>query len=131
MEIQENKLSLSEGRKGELVLIPKYIKYMEYMLEIILIRLPRTEKYSIGTEYKSLMYETLRDIMYIEKVMRRDRLYFLNRIDASLNTQRALLRIMKKYKWIDEKRFDYVMNSLIRENGQILGGLIKHYAKNG
>ncbi len=119
-----------KNEKGELALIPKYIKYMEYMLEIILLRLPRTEKYSIGTEYKTIMYDTFRDIMYIEKLMKKDRLYFLNRIDANLNTQRALLRIMNKYKWIDEKRFDYVMNNLIKEIGQILGGLIKYYAKN-
>ncbi len=116
--------------KQELVLIPKFEKYMEYMLEVILLRLPRTEKFSIGTEYKLIMYDTFRDIMFIEKIMRKDRLYYLNKIDANLNTQRALLRIMKKYKWIDEKRFDYVMNSLIREVGMILGGLIKYYAKN-
>ena len=76
------------------------------------------------------MYDTFRDIMYIEKVMKKDRLYFLNRIDAGLNVQRALLRIMKKYKWIDEKRFEYVMHTLIKEVGLILGGLIKYYAKN-
>ena len=37
---------------------------------------------------------------------------------------------MKKYKWIDNKKIDYVMNTLIREVGAILGGLIKYYAKN-
>ena len=83
--------------RNELTLIPKYIKYMEYMLEVILLHLPRTEKFSIGTEYKTIMYDTFRDIMYIEKLMKKDRLYFLNRIDANLNTQRALLRIMYKY----------------------------------
>ena len=76
------------------------------------------------------MYDTFRDIIFIEKIMKKDRLYFLNRIDAGLNVQRALLRIMKKYKWIDEKKFDYVVNTLIKEVGMILGGLIKYYAKN-
>ena len=33
-----------EKTNQELLLIPKYEKYMEYMLEIILIKLPRTEK---------------------------------------------------------------------------------------
>lgn len=123
MQIQENK-------RQELLLIPKYEIYMEYMLEIILLKLPRTEKYSIGTEYKSVMYDTFKEIMFIEKVMKKDRLYYLNRIDAGLNVQRALLRIMAKHKWIDEKKFDYVMHSLIKEVGLILGGLIKYYAKN-
>ena len=44
-----------EKANQELLLIPKYEKYMEYMLEVILIKLPRTEKYSIGTEYKTIM----------------------------------------------------------------------------
>ena len=53
--MQENK---------ELTLIPKYEKYMEYMLEIVLIRLPRTEKYSMGTEFKTVMYDTFKDIIH-------------------------------------------------------------------
>lgn len=121
---------VQDKKTQELMLIPKYEKYMEYMLEVILFRLPRTEKYSMGTEYKTVMYETFREIMYVEKILKKERLYYLNKIDAGLNVQRALLRIMKKYKWIDEKRFDYVMNTLIKEIGAILGGLIKFYAQN-
>ena len=119
-----------EKRDTSLILIPKYEKYMEYMLEIILIQLPRTEKYSIGTEYKNIMYETLRNIFYVDKIDVSKKLIYLNRIDADLNTQRILLRIMKKMHWIDEKRFDYVINTLIKEVGMILGGLIKYYVKN-
>ena len=37
-------------RKNELILIPKYEKYMEYMLQVIL-KLPRTEKFNIGNAY--------------------------------------------------------------------------------
>lgn len=121
---------MNGNKEYGLVLIPKYEKYMEYMLEVILIRLPRTEKYSIGTEFKTVMYETFRDIMFIEKIMKKERLYYLNRIDAGLNIQRALLRIMVKNKWVDERRFDYIINTLIKEIGLILGGLIKYYAKN-
>lgn len=119
-----------ENKRDDLILIPKFEKYMEYMLDIILIKIPRVEKYSIGTEYKKLMYETLKAIIYIPKIMKKDRLYYLNVIDANLSTQRILLRVMLKNKWIDAKRFDYVMNTLIKEIGQILGGLIKYYAKN-
>ena len=119
-----------EEENSSLKLIPKFEKYMEYMLEVVLIQLPRTEKFSIGTEYKNLMYETFRNILYIEKIDIAQRLLYLNKIDADLNTQRVLLRIMKKMQWINEKRFDYVMNTLIKEIGMILGGLIKYYAKN-
>ncbi|MDO5555175.1 MAG: four helix bundle protein [Clostridia bacterium] len=121
---------VNEKKDSSLILIPKYEIYVEYMLEIILLQLPRTEKYSIGNEYKTLMYETLRDIMYVDKMEKSKKLLYLNKIDAQLNTQRILLRIMKKMHWINEKKFNYVMNTLIKEIGMILGGLIKYYAKN-
>ena len=120
---------MEKNKDNRLVIIVKIEKYIEYMLTILL-KLPRTEKFSIGTEFKSVMYDTFKNIMFIEKVSTKERIYYLNRIDAGLNIQRALLRIMKKNKWIDTKRFDYVMNTLIREVGAILGGLIKYYAKN-
>ena len=120
---------VKEKQNSSLKLIPKFEFYMEYMLEVVLIQLPRIEKFSIGTEYKTVMYETLRNILYVDKIDLCDKLKFLNKIDADLNTQRILLRIMKKMRWIDEKRFDYVMNTLIKEVGMILGGLIKYYGK--
>ena len=53
--------------KNELVIIPKIEKYIEYMLTI-LIKLPRTEKFSVGTEIKTSMYEMLKDILLSSKV---------------------------------------------------------------
>ena len=119
---QENKLSL----------IPKTEKYIEYMLDIM-IKLPRTEKFSIGTEYKQSMYKMLEKIMWLNNTKNKNNveeiIYTLNNIDSKLNTQRIYLRIMKKYKWIDEKKFKVSME-LIYEIGKILGGLIKYYAQN-
>ena len=51
----------------KLEVIPKMEKYIQYMLEVI-IKIPRTEKYSIGTEYKTSMYETIKYIMYLNKI---------------------------------------------------------------
>ena len=42
--------------ENKLSLIPKTEKYIEYILNIIF-KLPRTEKFSIGTEYKASMYK--------------------------------------------------------------------------
>ena len=53
--------------KKELVLIPKSEKYIQYMIEVIM-KLPRTEKYSIGTEYKTAMYKMLENILLLSKV---------------------------------------------------------------
>ena len=113
---------------NELKLIPAYEQYMEYMIQL-LIKLPRTEKFSIGTEFKQVMYSTLEDIMFITKLDMNKRLSYLNRIDAKLNAQRLMLRVMKKFAWIDIKKFDIAMGK-IYEIGKILGGLIKYYAKN-
>ncbi len=112
----------------KLEVIPKMEKYIQYMLEII-IKIPRTEKYSIGTEYKTSMYETMKYIMYLNKIEESKCLYYTNIIDAELNVQRIYLRIMHKNKWIDDKKFNIAMGQ-IYELGKILGGLIKYYGKN-
>ena len=114
--------------KQELILIPKYEKYMEYMLQVIM-KLPRVEKFNIGNEFKLVMYKMLENILYISKIDISKRLYYLNLIDAELNTQRVMIRIMTKNKWIDEKKYKVSMEMLY-EIGKILGGLIKAYAKN-
>ena len=115
-------------KANRLKMIPLYEEYMEYMIQL-LIGLPRTEKYSIGTDFKQILYTTLEDILLIDKLEQSKKLPYLNRIDAKLNTQRILLRVMKKFKWIDMKKFDIAMRK-IYEMGKILGGLIKYYAKN-
>ena len=117
-----------QEQENKLQLIPKTDKYIEYMLQIIF-KLPRTEKFSIGTEYKQSLYKTLGNIMMISKTDKKNILNYLNKIDALLNTQRIYLRIMKKNKWIDERKFKIAMEH-IYELGKILGGLIKYYAKN-
>ena len=105
-------------KENKLQLIPKAEKYIEYILQII-IKLPRTEKFNIGNEYKISMYEMLRNIMYISKIDKLQVLDILNKIDAELNTQRIYLRIMKNNKWIDERKFRIAMEQ-IYEIGKIL-----------
>ena len=112
----------------ELLLIPKVEKYIQYILEII-IKLPRTEKFNIGNEYKLSMYEILKNIVYIPKIDKSKRLYYIQKMDAELVLERIYLRIMLKNRWIDEKKFKISME-LIYEIGRIVGGLIKYYAKN-
>lgn len=119
---------MENKKESELTLIPKSERYIQYMLDVIL-KLPRIEKFSIGTEYKNSMYKMLRYILYISKIEKKERLYYINLIDAELNTQRIYLRIMKNNRWIDEKKFK-VSIDLIYEIGKIVGGLVKYYAQN-
>lgn len=113
--------------KKELILIPKSEAYIQYMLEIIM-KLPRTEKFSIGNEYKQSMYKMLENILMLSKIEACEKMNYINMIDANLNVQRILLRIMNKNHWIDEKKFNYVIEK-IYEMGKIIGGLLKVYAK--
>ena len=114
-------------KENKLILIPKTERYIQYMLEVI-IKMPRTEKFNIGTEFKTSMYQMLRNILYLSKISNEKCIKILNEIDAELNTQRIYLRIMKKNRWIDEKKFNVAMEQ-IYEIGKILGGLIKYYGK--
>ena len=109
-----------------LQLIPKTQDYLEYMIAVI-IKIPRTEKFSIGNEYKNSMYKMLSEVMYVNKS--NNKMEKLKIIDTELNIQRILLRIMVKFKWIDIKKFNVSLEK-INEIGKILGGLIKYYAKN-
>lgn len=124
------KEKILKEKEEKLKLIPKVELYIEYML-VVIMKLPRTEKFSIGTEYKSGMYKMLESIMLLNKITKKDIreiMNILNNIDALLNTQRIYLRIMKNNRWIDEKKFKVAMEQ-IYEIGKILGGLIKYYAK--
>ena len=117
--------------KNKLKLIPKAEMYVEYIINMI-IKLPRTEKFSIGTEYKISLYEMLEEIMYLNKMDKNSNvsvISVLNKIDSLLMAQRIYLRIMYKNKWIDKKKY-LVSMEMIYEIGKILGGLIKFYAKN-
>ena len=120
-----------EEKENKLKLIPKAEMYVEYIINLI-IKLPRTEKFSIGTEYKQSLYKMLEEIMYLNKISKKDFSYvinILNKIDSLLMVQRIYLRIMYKNKWIDKNK-SLVAMGLIYEIGKILGGLIKYYGKN-
>lgn len=119
---------MSDNKKTELTLIPKAENYIQYMIELIF-KLPRTEKFSMGNEFKTSMYKMLENIMLISKIEDDKKLDCINYIDAQLNTQRIFLRIMYKNKWIDEKKFK-IASDLIYELGKIIGGLLKYYGKN-
>ena len=122
-----NKDEKNNKENNILNLIPKTEKYIQYVIEMI-IKIPRTEKYSIGTEYKLSIYKMLESIIGLNKIEEKRKLCNLNNIDTELNLQRIYLRIMYKNKWINEKKLNTCMEQ-IYEIGKILGGLVKHYGK--
>ena len=129
-EISNEEKKEQENRK--LSLIPKTEDYIEYVI-VMLIKIPRTEKFSIGTETKVSMYKMINNVLHLYKLNKsyngKQELELLNNIDAELNCQRIFLRIMLRQHWIDTKKFEVTM-SKIYEIGKIVGGLSKYYAKN-
>lgn len=123
-----NKNEKNSKENNILSLIPKAEKYIQYIIEMI-IKIPRTEKYSIGTEYKLSIYRMLTNIVGLSKTEESNKINCLNIIDIELNLQRIYLRIMYKNGWINDKKLNTCMEQ-IYEIGKILGGLVKYYGKN-
>ena len=111
------------NRNSKLIIVVKIEKYIEYMLTILM-KLPRTEKFSIGNEIKISMYDMLKNSLFISKIDKSKRLEFYNLVDSNIYYQRVCIRIMYNNKWIDEKKYKH-SNELLSEIGRILGGLIK------
>ncbi len=82
-KIYRKKNAKMEIKNNKLIIIPKIEKYIEYMLAI-LIKLPRTEKFSIGTEIKTSMYEMLKHILFANKIDKRKRLEIYNIVDSNI-----------------------------------------------
>lgn len=122
-----NKNEKNSKENNILSLIPKAEKYIQYIIEMI-IKIPRTEKYSIGTEYKLSIYRMLTNIVGLSKTEESSKINCLNIIDTELNLQRIYLRIMYKNGWINDKKLNTCMKQ-IYEIGKILGGLVKYYGK--
>ena len=64
---------MEKSKDNRFVIIVRIEKYIEYMLTILL-KLPRTEKFSIGTEVKTSMYEMLKNILLASKIDKNKRL---------------------------------------------------------
>ena len=114
---------MENNQNNKLIIIPKIEKYIEYMI-ILLLKLPRTEKFNIGNEVKTSMYDMLKNVLLASKIDRSKRLQYYNIADSNIYYQRICIRIMYNNKWIDEKKYKY-SNELLGEIGRILGGIIK------
>ena len=107
-----------------LYMLPKMERHIEYVLGVVL-KLPRTEKFNIGQEMKLIVYDTLKNILLLSKISVSSRLSVANVIDANISYEKALIRIMYKFRYIDNKKYMYMMDELIAL-GNMLGAYIKY-----
>ena len=86
MKIYEtsNNTTAKELENKQLILIPKIEDYIEYMLNVM-VKLPRTEKFSIGSEYKTSMYKMLNNVLYVYKTNKNYKQYrFRNELSKDI-----------------------------------------------
>ena len=124
--INNNKIAAKSSAKQNdiLYMLPKIERHIEYVLGVVL-KLPRTEKFNIGQEMKLVVYDTLKNILLLSKISVSSRLSVANVIDANICYEKALVRIMYKFRYIDNKKYMYMMDELIAL-GNMLGAYIKY-----
>ena len=107
---------------GTLILIPKTEEYVKYVFQI-LIKIPRIEKFNIGSEIKTSALQMLEYAHFINKD-RKDAYTYLNKIDALISYNRSMIRILNDEKSISSKNYETAINKLA-ELGRIIGELLK------
>ena len=120
-----NKNEKNSKENNILSLIPKAEKYIQYIIEMI-IKIPRTEKYSIGTEYKLSIYRMLTNIVGLSKTEKSKKINCLNIVDTELNLQRIYLRIMYKNGWINDKKLNTCMEQITKKHKKLLDKKIQN-----
>ena len=107
---------------GTLILIPKIEDYIKYTYQV-LVKIPRVEKFNIGSEIKTSSLRMLEYAHYLNKD-RQNAYSYLNKIDALISYNRSMVRILNNEKSITKKNYDTCISKLA-EIGRMVGGLIK------
>ena len=111
---------------GNLILIPKLEDYVRYTFQI-LVKIPRVEKFNIGSELKTSSLKMLGNAHFLNK-NRKNGYTYLNNIDALISYNKSMLRILNEEKSITKSNFTTSIDKL-SEIGKIVGGLIKSNPK--
>ena len=85
-------------KENRLKLIPKAENYCTYIINVI-IKLPRTEKFSIGIEYKKSVYQMINYIMYLNKI--KNSIVIPNGVNTKSNTFKYELQASLIYDLIN------------------------------
>lgn len=111
---------------GNLILIPKLEDYVRYTFQI-LVKIPRVEKFNIGSELKTSSLKMLENAHFLNK-NRKNGYTYLNNIEALISYNKSMLRILNEEKSITKSNFTTSIDKL-SEIGKIVGGLIKSNPK--
>lgn len=110
--------------ESELLIYQKYIDLVEYGYNLLK-KYPKSEKYSLTSEMRKSMFETIRLILYANKIANRGiRLQTINKIDAEISSQKFFVRFSYKNKYISHSNY-FEWSKRLDEIGKIIGGWIK------
>ena len=110
--------------ESELLIYQKYIDLVEYGYNLLK-KYPNSEKYGLTSEMRKSMFETIRLILYANKIANRGiRLQTINKIDAEISSQKFFVRFSYKNKYISHSNY-FEWSKRLDEIGKIIGGWIK------
>lgn len=114
--------------ESKLLIYQKYIDVINYGYNL-LIKFPKTEKYALSSSIRNSMFETLRLILYANKIADKyTRVKILNKIDAEIAMQGFYVRFSYNQKYITSKNY-LEWSKRLEEIGKILGGWLKSCLK--
>ena len=110
--------------ESELLIYQKYIDLVEYGYNLLK-KYPKSEKYGLTSEMRKSMFETIRLLLYANKIANRGiRLQTINKIDAEVSSQKFFVRFSYKNKYISHSNY-FEWSKRLDEIGKIIGGWIK------
>ena len=108
----------------DLMIYKQYVELIYYTLTILL-KYPKSERFSLAQDIKNVTYDGLRKIIYAQKEYdKKIRLKNLNQLDADLKILKVLIRVSHKKKYISPKNYT-AWSKKITNIANLNGGWIK------
>lgn len=109
----------------ESLIIYKQCVELIYYTEIITVKYPKVEKYSLVSNIKNNTYDIMKKIILAYRIKDKNRrIAILSEIDVDLKMLKILVRVSKKRKFINSNNYR-AWSKKITNIGNLLGGCIK------
>lgn len=109
--------------KNDLLIYKKYTDLYYYAYKL-LEKYPKAERFGLVADIKHSMNDTLKNMLYAQKVSKNQKINYLNIIDAELIYQRFAIRLSYNQKYISSNNYK-TWSLKVAEIGKMLGGWIK------
>ena len=119
---------MENKNNSNLLIYQKYLELIYHSNDIVR-KYPKSEKFALVNEIKSILYVGLKNLMYAVKLYsKNEKLKYLNELDINLNILKVHVRLSYKYKYITMKNYQ-TWSNLITDICNMLGGWISSCLK--